>query len=291
MAIVNGWFSEAEVLWPGQRLSLEVKEELYHKRSSYQDILIFVSKTYGKVLVLDGAIQLTERDECAYQEMMVHVPMLSHENPKRVLIIGGGDGGVLREICRHKEVEQIDMCEIDDKVCELVQQYEFSTAVSYSDSRLNLVHEDGAKFVRRQGSGLYDVIIVDSSDPVGPAESLCKPEFYESMKEALSPGGIIACQCESIWLHLPFIVTVVRACEDIFESVNYCQTNVPTYPSGQIGVMLGSNTCREFSAPLREPSESLLAQLQYYTPEIHSASFVLPRFARDKLARTHIHEE
>jgi spermidine synthase len=284
------WFSEKEVMWPGQRFCLEIEKELYHERSEYQDILVFNSTHYGKVLVLDGVIQLTERDEHAYQEMMAHVAMFAHENPEKVLIVGGGDGGVLREVCRHSCVKTIDMCEIDPAVCRIAKEFELSTATSFDDPRLNLVHEDAAEFVLRDEAGPYDIIIVDSSDPVGPAESLYKPGFYESMKAVLKRGGIIACQGECMWLHLPLITTVMHACVDIFEAVDYCYTTVPTYPSGQIGIILGSNVPRNLSEPVRDPGP-MAGSLRYYSPEVHSAAFVLPAFAEKEIAQGRRREE
>lgn len=150
--------------------------------------------SYGRVLVLDGVIQLTERDEFAYQEMITHLPMFAHPTPRRVLIVGGGDGGVLREVVRHSTVVKIDMCEIDAEVVRVAKEFfGNSTATGFSDPRLTLIHDDAAKYVA-EADQKYDIIIVDSSDPVGPAESLFKPEFYEAMASALAPGGIISTQ-------------------------------------------------------------------------------------------------
>jgi len=281
--IRDGWFSEAEAMWPGQRMSLQVEEVLFRERSDFQDILVFRSSTYGTVLVLDGVIQLTERDEYAYQEMIAHIPLYSHPEPKKVLIVGGGDGGVLREVARHACVESIDMCEIDRKVVEVAKRYFGETmATAYGDARLNLVHEDAAKFITREGHAMYDVIIVDSSDPVGPAESLFKPEFYEAMRDALNPGGIICTQGECIWLHLELIRTVIDACRNILPKVDYAYTTIPTYPSGQIGFILATKneSPDALRVPARTPSTEEQALLRYYTPLMHSASFVLPAFAQ-----------
>eukprot|EP00617_Octactis_speculum_P016899 CAMPEP_0185754106 /NCGR_PEP_ID=MMETSP1174-20130828/12760_1 /TAXON_ID=35687 /ORGANISM="Dictyocha speculum, Strain CCMP1381" /LENGTH=313 /DNA_ID=CAMNT_0028432183 /DNA_START=42 /DNA_END=983 /DNA_ORIENTATION=+ len=280
----NGWFSESAVMWPGQKMSLQVAPNgiLFQERSKYQDILVFESSNYGRVLVLDGVIQLTERDEFAYQEMIVHIPMFAHQNPKHILIVGGGDGGVLREVVRHSCVERIDMCEIDEMVIDCAKKFfTTSTATGYEDPRLNLVYSDAAEFLRAEDHAMYDVIIVDSSDPVGPAESLFKPDFYESMNAALKPGGIICTQGECIWLHLDLIRSVLTSCCDMFPTVEYAYTTIPTYPSGQIGFVLCSSDAR-FNAvrlPQRAPSPELQALLRYYNPNIHSAAFELPQFA------------
>ena len=140
--IQNGWFYEKEVMWPGQKMGLKVETVLFEGRSAFQDVLVFQSTDYGRVLVLDGVIQLTERDEMAYQEMITHVPMLSHPDPRNVLIIGAGDGGVLREVARHEGVQSIVMCEIDKMVVDVSRKYfSASTATSFEDPRLTLKYE------------------------------------------------------------------------------------------------------------------------------------------------------
>lgn len=166
MPIKDGWFSESEVMWPGQAMSLKVEEVLFEGRSDFQDVLVFRSSTYGTVLVLDGVIQVTERDEHAYQEMIAHIPLHCHPDPKNVLIVGGGDGGVLREVCRHSGVQRVTMCEIDKVVVDVAKKYlGNSTATAFDDPRVTLVHADAAEYVKDQ-AGMYDVVIVDSSDPV-----------------------------------------------------------------------------------------------------------------------------
>ena len=205
MGVANGWFRESEVMWPGQAMTLKVEEVLYEGRSDFQDILVFRSSTYGMVLVLDGVIQLTERDEHAYQEMITHIPMHAHPNPKSVLIVGGGDGGVLREVCRHAGVERVTMCEIDPLVCEVAQKYfGSSTATSFGDPRVTLVHADAAEYVKDHHNE-FDVVIVDSSDPVGPAETLFTATFYESLRHSMKHGAIMCNQGECMWLHLDLI--------------------------------------------------------------------------------------
>ena len=162
-----------------------------------QDILVFQSTSYGRVLVLDGVVQVTERDEFAYQEMITHLPMfISDQPPKKVLIIGGGDGGVLREVVKHASVETIHMVEIDQQVVEVGKTY-FRDCLStaFDDPRLTLMYDDAARYLQLEGKHQqYDVIICDSSDPVGPAETLFRSEFFFSMYEALSPQGVMCTQ-------------------------------------------------------------------------------------------------
>lgn len=283
--IKDGWFTESEVMWPGQALSLKVDEVLYEGRSDFQDVIVFKSATYGTVLVLDGVIQLTERDEHAYQEMIAHLPLFAHPDPTSVLIVGGGDGGVLREVCRHPTVTHITMCEIDPLVCKVAKKYlGKSTATCFDDPRLELVHADAAQFVKDKKDA-YDVVIVDSSDPVGPAETLFTSTFYSSLRAAMRPNAIMCNQGECVWLHLPLIAECMSHCVDVFPSVDYAFTTIPTYPSGQIGFLICS-TSPDFvpRVPSRAPPAAMAASLKYYSPAAHAGAFVLPRFAEEVIA-------
>ncbi|XP_059316541.1 spermidine synthase 1 [Lycium ferocissimum] len=286
-SVLPGWFSEISPLWPGEAHSLKVEKILFQGKSDYQNVMVFQSSTYGKVLVLDGVIQLTERDECAYQEMITHLPLCSIPNPKKVLVIGGGDGGVLREVSRHSSVEQIDICEIDKMVVEVAKQFFPDVAVGYEDPRVNLHIGDGVAFLKNVPAGTYDAVIVDSSDPIGPAKELFEKPFFECIAKALRPGGVISTQAESIWLHMHIIEEIVANCRQIFKgSVNYAWTTVPTYPSGMIGFMLCSTEgpAVDFKNPINpiddESGPKALGPLKFYNSEIHQASFCLPSFAK-----------
>lgn len=288
----DGWFSESEVMWPGQLMSLAIDEVLHHEHSGLQDVLVFRSKTYGHVLVLDGVIQLTERDEFAYQEMIAQLPLHAHPCPRRVLIIGGGDGGVLREVCRHACVEEVVMCEIDKAVCDVSKRFFGDTvATSFDDPRVELLHADGAKYLEGRTERPFDVVIVDSSDPVGPAESLFHASFYEKARNALDPKhGVLCTQGECMWLHLPLIEDVLGRCGQVFPTVDYAYTTVPTYPSGQIGFVLCSRDAEaQLSTPARRLCPALADQCRYYTPATHAAAFVLPAFAERAVKRARKH--
>eukprot|EP00128_Syssomonas_multiformis_P010053 Colp12_sorted_trinity150504_noHs@6893 len=282
----NGWFHEKNSeLWPGQCMSLEIEKVLHHEKSQFQDIIIAKSATYGNVLILDGVIQATERDEFSYQEMIAHVPIAAHPNPKKVLVIGGGDGGVLREIVKHDIVEEVTICEIDGRVIELSKQYLPSMAVGFSHPKVKTIVGDGFQYMR-DNTGSFDVIITDSSDPFGPATTLFGETYYNLMKNALAPGGIVCAQGECVWLHLDMIADMVKFCKDIYKVVDYSYTCIPTYPSGQIGLLLCSlNPETDFRTPLRAFSEAELEakSIRYYDADVHRASFVLPRFARKAL--------
>eukprot|EP01116_Phalansterium_solitarium_P018037 TRINITY_DN4619_c0_g2_i2.p1 TRINITY_DN4619_c0_g2~~TRINITY_DN4619_c0_g2_i2.p1 ORF type:complete len:286 (+),score=87.13 TRINITY_DN4619_c0_g2_i2:108-965(+) len=273
--IQNGWFSEIGSLWPGQAMSLQVEEVLFQGKSDFQDVLAFKSTSYGNVLVLDGVIQATERDEFSYQEMLAHVALCAHPSPKSVLVIGGGDGGVLREIAKHDCVEKITICEIDKMVIDTAKQYLPGMARGFDDPRVTVFIGDGCAYMQAR-KGEFDVIIVDSSDPVGPAQTLFEKPFYQYMHDALSANGIACTQAENMWLHLDLIKNLVVFSKQLFAHAEYAYTMIPTYPGGQIGFLLCSkgDSCK---TPRRSlPSD----KVNYYNAAIHAASFVLPEFAR-----------
>jgi spermidine synthase len=271
--IYKGWFSEISPMWEGVALSIEIEEHLLSKKSKYQQIDVFKTKTCGNMLVLDGIIQATELDEFAYQEMLTHIPMRSHPNPKKVLVIGGGDGGVLRELSRYECIEEIDICEIDEEVISASKLYLPSMACGFNDSRVNLQVADGSIFIKDKQKN-YDVIIVDSSDPLGPGEALFQSPFYEGMKTALADGGVIATQAESFFLHAETVRSLMKICRTLFINAYYSAMYMPTYPGGNIGICVASD-----SIDPRIPSgddPKFLEDLKYYNTELHSASFILP---------------
>ncbi|GME71966.1 unnamed protein product [Ambrosiozyma monospora] len=283
--IKDGWFAEiSDTMWPGQAMSLRVEKILHVEKSKYQDVLIFKSTDYGNVLVLDGAIQVTERDEFAYQEMIAHLALNSHPNPKKVLVIGGGDGGVLREVVKHECVEEAVLCDIDEAVPRLSKIYLPECAKSYSHEKVKVHIGDGFKFLNDY-KNTFDVIITDSSDPEGPAEALFQKPYFQLLHDALTDKGVITTQGECVWLHLPVIKKVKDACKEIFPTVEYAYTTIPTYPSGQIGFMVCSKDPNvDLKKPLRSlPTEKELELYKYYSKEIHEASYVLPNFAKTAL--------
>jgi len=280
--LAKGWFSELGVMWPGQAMSIEVEEILFQGKSDFQDVCVFKSKTYGNVLALDGVIQCTERDEFSYQEMLTHLSMCAHPDPKKVLVIGGGDGGVLREVAKHSSVEQIVICEIDKMVIEVSKKWLPHMAAGFDDPRVKVNIGDGCAFLANSKNE-YDVIIVDSSDPVGPAEVLFEKPFYINMRNALREGGLISTQGECQWLHLELIKKLVEQSRELYKHAEYAFTTIPTYPCGQIGFLVCSQRDQPPSIPVREiPTD----KLRYYNKEVHKAAFVLPEFARKVLATT-----
>lgn len=280
----DGWFREESTMWPGQAMSIKVEKVLYDAQTDFQRLTIFKSKDgpWGNVMVLDGAIQLTDRDEFVYHEMMAHVPLMAHPNPQHVLIIGGGDGGVLREVLKHPEVVRCDLVDIDGAVIEQSKVFFPQVAQGFFDSRANAMVGDGAAYVKDKESA-YDVIIVDSSDPEGPASVLFGEEFYTNVKRCLKPNGIVCSQGESAWLHLGLIENMTTFLREkmAFASVKYGMIYIPTYPCGSIGcLMAAKDAATDVTRPLREFSCEIQSTLKYYDPNVHRAAFALPAFAR-----------
>jgi len=279
--IKSGWFSEVqEQLWPGQSFSLQVKEVLHEEKSQYQDIKIIETETYGTCLILDGIIQCTSRDEFSYQEMISFIPLCCHPNPKRVLIVGGGDGGVAREVAKHPLVEEIHQVEIDDRVVELSKKYLPNMAKGFSNPKLKLTIGDGFEYMKNH-KNMFDVIITDSSDPIGPAVSLFQESYYELMKNALRKDGVVCSQGGSFWLDYDYIKKTMSGCRQHFAQVAYAVTSVPSYPCGHIGFVIG---CLNENADLKEPitkfklPEIDSMDLKYYSTEVHRGAFALPRW-------------
>jgi len=240
-ALGKGWFSEVNSQWPGQALSLEYDEILHDAKSDYQHVQVFHNKVWGNVLVLDGVIQVTEKDEIAYHELIVHIPLFSHPNPERALVVGGGDGGSIREILKHPSIKEVTICEIDQMVIDVSKKYLPNLASSYADPRVKVVCRDAAKYMEEKDVlGTFDIIVADTSDPVGPAAALFEAPFYKCMYNALRPGGKVATQAETIWLNLDLIQRLVTANLGTFANVEYATTQIPTYPCGQIGFLLCS---------------------------------------------------
>ncbi|KAL0948362.1 hypothetical protein HGRIS_010944 [Hohenbuehelia grisea] len=274
-AIRDGWFREISSQWAGQAMTLKVNKILHVEKSLYQDVLVFESETYGNVLVLDGVIQCTERDEFSYQEMIAHLPLASHPNPQKVLVIGGGDGGVVREVLKHDSVKEVVLCDIDEAVVRVSKQFLPHMSSLLQSPKVRVFIGDGFKFLA-DNEATYDVIITDSSDPVGPAESLFQKPYFQLLHDALTPGGHISTQGECMWLHLPLITDLRRMTRGLFPVAEYAFTTIPTYPSGQIGFMVASKEAgRDLKKPVRHVKDT-----RYYNAEVHKAAFVLPEFVR-----------
>jgi len=273
------WYQDSLEYEHGCGLRIKIKNILCRTQSKFQEITIMETEKMGKILVIDGITMLSEFDEFAYHEMITHVPLLTHSNPRSVLVIGGGDGGTVREIIKHPEVEQVHVCEIDEEVINVCRRYLPLLASSFDDPRVEVFYEDGARFMKKR-TGFYDVIIVDSTDPIGPGQILFQEPFYRDMKRALKEEGLVVTQCESMFLHRDVLQGVYSFAKHIYPKVGYYYTLIPTYPSGMIGFMF----CSLKNDPLKDLDEErakALKELRYYTPAIHRAAFALPKFAEE----------
>ena len=276
------WFSEAHP--SNVKLSIRVDRQLYSGQSSFQRIDVFESPEFGRFLTLDGYMMLTEKDEFIYHEMITHVPMAVHPAVRRVLVIGAGDGGVIRELTRYPDVEAIDMVEIDRQVVEVCREFLPKTSCRLDDPRVRIFYEDGLKFIRRCEDA-YDLIIVDSTDPFGPGEGLFTKEFYGSCYKALHDGGILVNQHES-----PFYegdaLAMQRAHKRIIQSFPFSrvyQAHIPTYPSGHW--LFGFSTKKYH--PLKDLDEARWnaygLKCRYYTTTLHKGAFYLPAYVEELL--------
>ena len=258
----------------GLRLSLKVTDVLHRERTPWQDILVVDTPEYGRTLMLDGAFQLTERDEFTYSEMMAHVPLCSHPNPGRVLIVGGGDGAILREVLRHPCVERCTLIDIDQRVIETSKEWLPSVGCALSDPRADVRCMDALEYIRTT-SDRFDVAIVDSTDPVDFAAGLFQAPFYTDLKKILNDDGMMTELTESPFTDTALMRQAIAQMRAVFPVVKMYWGAVPTYPSGMwtYGVAsLGANPAE----PVREPSGT-----RWYTNAIHRAAFVLPPFLEE----------
>lgn len=276
------WFSERHT--PDVKFSLRVNKQLYSEESEYQRIDVFDTPEFGRVLALDGNIMLTERDEFIYDEMMTHVPMAVHPNIRRVLIIGAGDGGVVRELTRYDQIERIDLVEMDESVVEACRRYLPGNACRLDDRRVHIYYENGLKFIRRKEDE-YDLIVVDSTDPFGPSEGLFTREFYGNCYNALKEDGILVNQQGS-----PFYGEDAEAMQrshkriaSTFPISRVYQAHIPSYAAGYW--LLG------FASKKYHPIDDLDAdrwndyhlRTRYYTTRLHTGAFYLPAFLEEML--------
>lgn len=278
-----------ETLYPEWGQRFRVKRELARVTSPFQDIIVFESECHGGVLVLDGAIQITERDEFVYQEMLTHVPMLSHPQAKRVLIIGAGDGGVLRRVLQHKTVEKAVMVEIDGAVIELSKQFLPSIAGdAWNDPRADVIVGDGIDYVAKAADGAFDVIIVDSTDPIGVGEVLFTDAFYADCARILSADGLIVNQCGVPFMQADELRETSARRAKVFPHVSAYVAAVPTYVGGfmTLGVAAKGGTPEGLSVETirrRAEEAGILGTTRYWTPEVHAASFCLPPYIAENL--------
>lgn len=271
------WYTELQT--PDLGITMKTEKTLHTEKTEFQEMAVIETKPFGRMLVLDGTVQTTMGDEFVYHEMITHVALMSHPNPKTALVIGGGDGGAIREILKHPTIEKAVLVEIDGRVIEVSKQYFPALSGSLQDARVEVCVEDGIAYVERNKS-TFDVIMVDSTDPVGPAVGLFQKDFYQMIQEALTDEGIFVAQTESPFLHKTLMRDVYHSVESIFPITKVFLCSIPTYPSGSWSFTLGSKTIDPERVDL---SDKPSIQTRYYTKELHRACFVLPQFVLDFL--------
>ncbi|MEJ2183572.1 MAG: polyamine aminopropyltransferase [Nitrospirota bacterium] len=254
----------------------EVEKVLYKAKTPFQEIVVFENPYFGRMLILDGIVQLTERDEFFYHEMLTHVAMHAHPDPRTVVVIGGGDGGTVREVCKHRSVEKIYFVEIDEQVIEASREFFPTVASSVGDPRVDIRAMDGAEFIKGR-KGDVDVVIVDSTDPIGFARTLFSEEFFTAVESALSSEGMYVTHSESLLLHPDVVGDVQRTLRGTFPVVDLYATPLATYPGNWWAFPIASkkHSPREMRRPLG-------VETRFYSEEFHAHSF-LPRGFLEKL--------
>ncbi len=282
----NIWFTERN-----ENIALSLKhagDRLHYFKSPYQKIEIYQTEAFGKILVLDGNIVCAEEDEYVYHEMIAHVPVFAHNHPCRVLVIGGGDGGTVRELLRHQHIEHIDLIEIDKYVIKAAKKFLPELANSLNDKRVHIQIKDGIEFVDSCQSELYDLVIIDSDDPAGPGIGLFTEKFYRQIYRILNANGIMITQSESPRFNQQIFKDVFKCYRNIFgdNSVRCYLMYLPSFPSGMWSFSFSSKNHRDPFINLNEEKISKFCcdnKLRYYSFDVHNASFVLPKFVQEIL--------
>lgn len=277
------WYTEE---WTeNTRFSIKTQKQLFSGKSAFQRVDVFESKEFGRFLTLDGLMMVNKKDEFIYHDMIVHVPMATNMNIKNVLVIGGGDGGTVRELTRYPQIEKIDMVEIDKMVVDVSREYIDFCACKLDDERVKLYFEDGVAFVKNAKDKSYDLILVDSTDPIGPGEGLFTVDFYKDCYRVLSDEGILVNQNES-----PYFDTYAKEMKrsnakikDIFPISKVYQFHMPTYPSGHWLFGFASKKLDPIKNHNKEAWESLNLKTKYYNSEIHTGAFALPQYVKEML--------
>jgi spermidine synthase len=254
----------------------EVEKILYKGKSKYQEIMVFENPYFGKTLTLDGIVQLTERDEFFYHEMLAHVALHAHPDPKRVVVIGGGDGGTVREVCKHPGVEKVYFIEIDPEVIRISQEFFPAVSASVEDPRVEIKNMDGAEFVKSRSSDI-DVVLVDSTDPIGFARTLFSDEFFSSVQGALAEEGFYVTHSESLLLHADMVKEVQLSLRTTFPVVDLYTAPIATYPGNWWAFDIGSRKLDP-----RIMRRAFAMETKYYDDEIHEHAFV-PRKLYERL--------
>lgn len=269
------WYTEKQTENIG--ITCKTTKTLHVEKTEFQDLAVIDTLQFGRMLVLDGMVQTTVQDEFVYHEMITHVPLNTHSNPKNVLVIGGGDGGAIREIVKHPAVERATLVEIDRRVVEVSREHLPEISAALDDPKVTVIYDDGIKHVR-DNPGKYDVIMVDSTEPVGPAVELFSGSFYNSIYKALKEDGLFVAQTESPFFNSGLITNCYREISGVFPITKLYLASVPTYPSGLWSFTMGS---KKYDPEHINASAKLSYQTKYYTPRLHKGAFMLPAFVEE----------
>lgn len=275
----EGWIKDFGTPYYGP--SYKIKDILYEEQSEYQNIKIVESYQFGKMLLLDDIVQVTEKDEFIYHEMLTHVPLLTHPNPLSVYIVGGGDGGILREVLRHP-IEKVTMVELDEKVVSISNKYLNIARDSYKDSRVNLIFAE-ASITLQNSKDHYDIILVDSTDPIGEAVKLFTPQFYQNVNSHLNDNGLIVTQSGSPLFQPNMLQMIVNNMSSVFPIVRVYTAVIPTYPGVYWSFTVGSKMFEPDEIKIEEIEKRIderKLNFKYYNSKIHQASFILPEFVK-----------
>ena len=277
-----------ETLYEGYGQRFAVDRMLYEGRTEHQHLAIFENARMGRVMALDGVVQTAEADEFIYHEMLAHVPILAHGLVRRVLIIGGGDGGMLREVAKHRDVESITMAGVDGKLVEMCREFlpEHSRG-AFEDARLNLLIDDGLRFVLSVEEK-FDVIIVDSTDPVGPGAALFSQEFYQACRRCLNDGGILVAQNGTPFLQLNEVQATAKRMSGLFPDWHFYQAAVPTYIGGAMAFAWGACDSESRKLSLGRLCQRFAGSgivTRYYNPHVHLAAFALPQYVLQAIGK------
>jgi len=268
------WFSET---LGNLRASWRITQVLYHQRSELQDILVVDTIHFGRMLILDGCVMTTEKDEFVYHEMIVHPALLAHQNPHDVCVVGGGDGGTVREVLRHSVVKRVVLAEIDSGVIEVCREFFPALAGDLVDPRVKIQVGDGAQFLAEH-PGEFDVVLSDSTDPVGPGEVLFQDNYFRTAKQALRPGGVFVTQCESFWLNVATVREIAARLRKHFRIVLPYMASIPTYPTGTWLFLLASDDLDPRRGVNATRQKKIAEASRYYTEELQTAAFAVPAF-------------
>lgn len=269
------WLKEGQIA--DAAMTYKIKETLVSKKTNFQDLAILDTYAFGRMLILDGIVQTTIKDEYVYHEMITHIPLFTHPNPKKVLVVGGGDGGAIREILKHPSVEKAVLCEIDECVVQECKKFLPEISCALEDPKCQVFIGDGIKYVHEHKNE-FDVIIIDSTDPFGAAEGLFGGSFYKEIFECLTEDGIFIAQTETPF-YLPEVVKkVYNDAKSNFPITKLFMAGIPTYPSGYWSFTIGS---KKYDPENPTELRKLSFETKYYTQKLHRAAFTLPKYIED----------